>query len=156
MVSPKSSQSQKHFISWLMIFIFILKINLGIAKSNCSNIINKESNLKCVGRLSGVKIFRCSPPSPCSLAPFFVFRSCLAFFCSCRNFSRSSRVLSLVSRSLARLAFSRSSLALSRSSLALVFWFESMICVYDVWYMFMLISAFLNECQKSLRGSFYS
>ena len=37
-------------------------------------------------------------------------------------FSRSSRVLSLVSRSLARLS----------RCLASVFWFESMMCVYDV------------------------
>ena len=32
-------------------------------------------------------------------------------------------------------------------------------CVYDVLYMFMLILAFLNECQKKsplIRGSFYS
>ena len=52
------------------------------------------------------------------------------------SFSRPCFRLSLVSRSLARLsrclAFSRSSLALSRSSLASVFWFESMMCVYDV------------------------
>ena len=67
-----------------------------------------------------------------SLARFAFSRSSLAL----------SRVLSLVS------AISRSSLALSRSSLASVFWFESMMCVYDVWYMLMLISAFLNECQK--------
>ena len=73
-----------------------------------------------------------------SLLPSFS-RPCfrLAFSRSCLAFSRSS--LARVSRSLARLllvspslALSRSSLALSRSSLASIFWFESMICVYDV------------------------
>ena len=81
-------------------------------------------------------------------------------FSSLVRLSLVSRVLSLVSRSsrVLSLVF-RSSLALSRSSLASVFWFESMMCVYDVFYMFMLISAFLNECQKKsylIRGSFYS
>ena len=66
-----------------------------------------------------------SLPSPLVLSPLF---SSLARV----SRSLSSRVLSLVSRFLARLAFSRSSLALSRSSLASVFWFESMMCVYDV------------------------
>ena len=81
-------------------------------------------------------------------------------FSSLVRLSLVSRVLSLVSRSsrVLSLVF-RSSLALSRSSLASVFWFESMMCVYDVLYMFMLVLAFLNECQKKsylIRGSFYS
>ena len=122
MVSPQSSQSQKHFISWLMKFIFILKINLGIAKSNCSNIINKESNLKWLERLSGVKIFRCSPdPLP-------------LFSRSCFRLSLVSRVLSLVSRSLARLAFSRSSRHLSLVSrvVSLVSRFGLLVWDYDM------------------------
>ena len=72
----------------------------------------------------GRQDFSVLSPSPRSFARVFVSRSCLAF-------SRSSRVL-----------------ALSRSSLASVFWFESIMCVYDVRYMLMLISAFLNDCQK--------
>ena len=54
-------------------------------------------------------------------------------FSSLVRLSLVSRVLSLVSRSsrVLSLVF-RSSLALSRSSLASVFWFESMMCVYDV------------------------
>ena len=54
-------------------------------------------------------------------------------FSSLARVSRSLARLSLVSRSLARFSLVfRSSLALSRSSLASVFWFESMMCVYDV------------------------
>ena len=91
-----------------------------------------------------------SLPSPLVLLPLFSSLARVSRSLARLAFSRSSRVFSLVSRFLARLAFSRSSLALSRSSLASVYWFESMMCVYDVWYMLMLISAFLNECQKKV------
>ena len=65
-----------------------------------------------------------------SLPPPLVFSP---VFSSLVRLSLVSRVLSLVSRSspVLLLVF-RSSLALSRSSLASVFWFESMMCVYDV------------------------
>ena len=113
---------------------------------------NKNIELKMGGTPFGRQDFSVlSLPPP--LVPSPVFSSLV-------RLSLVSRVLSLVSRSsrVLSLVF-RSSLALSRSSLASVFWFESMMCVYDVSYMFMLISAFLNECQKKsylIRGSFYS
>ena len=69
-------------------------------------------------------------------------------FSSLARVSRSLARLSLVSRSLARLSLVSRSLARLSRCLASVFWFESMMCVYDVWYMFMLLLAFLNECQK--------
>ena len=73
-----------------------------------------------------------SLPSPLVLSPLFSSLARVSRSLARLAFSRSSRVFSLVSRFLARLAFSRSSLALSRSSLDSVFWFESMMCVYDV------------------------
>ena len=56
------------------------------------------------------------PPSPLSLAPVFVSRSCLAFSRYRLAFSRSSRVLSLVSRVVSR-SLARLSRCLARLSL---------------------------------------